>query len=346
MMKTDKTKIYGYVEPSHTLARCLDFSLASFLLLLASPLFLITSIAIKILDNGPVFYTQPRMGYQKRIFTIYKFRTLIPDADKIIGARVLSSRKPNLVTPIGKFLRNTRLDELPQLINIMKGDMTFFGPRPQRPEIVERYGRQIKNYDKRFNVRPGLIGFPQLFLPHSAPKRIQSRIDNMYLKFTQNYVWGLFLVGFTIYSVLKKFVVLSWNRLIHFIREKVLGKYSEKRAYERKRPKEGAYVIFSGANSPDSQDTQRYDLVDINEEALLIRAPGKLDLKNPCTMKIVTNFKTNGKLKRKTIICEGILHHKREGKNCHEYIIFFRPLSPLNFYLAHQYLLRKSLAYG
>ena len=345
-MEKDKPKIYGYAKPSRALERWLDFSLSLFLLLLASPLFLVISIAIKLLDNGPVFYTQPRMGYQKKLFTIYKFRTLVPDADKIIGARVLSSSKSNLVTPIGKFLRNTRLDELPQLINIMKGDMTFFGPRPQRPEIVEHYGKQIKNYDKRFNVRPGLIGFPQLFLPHSAPKGIQSRIDNMYLKFTQNYAWGIFLVGFTIYNVLKKFIVLSWNRFTRFIQEKVLGKYSEKRAFERKQPKEGAYVIFSDANSSDFKDTQRFDLVDINEEALLVRSPEKLDLKNPCPMKIVTNFKAYGKLKRKIILCEGRLHHERKGKNGFEYIIFFTPLSPLNFYLAHQYLLRKSLAYG
>ncbi len=345
----EKKKIYGYVRFSETLGRLLDFILSLILLIVGIPLFVIIGIAVKLCDGGPIFYTQKRLGYQKKPFTIYKFRTLIPNADKIIGNEVLGS-KHRMMTPIGKFLRNTRLDELPQLINILKGDMSFFGPRPQRPEIVEHFGIHIKGYDKRFTVKPGLIGFPQLFLPHSAPKEIQSRIDNMYLRYTQKYFWRILLILFTIYNVLKKFIVIGTNRIYHtLIEEKILRRYREKRYLERKKLKEGAWVYFLEAENQGKRKWGKtcYELVDINEEALLIKSPEKLHLEHEKVfLKIVVHFKAMRKYKRKSIVCRGSYYSERNLKNGYGYIFFYEPLSPLNFYLIHQYLLRKSLAYG
>ena len=348
VMDEQGKKIYGYIKPSDTIERLLDFTLSLILLAIGSPLFLLIAAAVKLCDGGPVFYTQSRLGFKKTLFTIYKFRTLVPNADKIIGPRVLSKDKHNLVTPIGKFLRNTRLDELPQLLNVLKGDMTFFGPRPQRPEIVEHFGRHIKDYDKRFTVKPGLIGFPQLFLPHSAPKSIQSRIDNMYLHVKQNYFWGILLVFFTIYNVTKKFIRLTIKRVRYFLLKLCSVRYQEKRVFERKRVRCENYVFFShpGLKIGHIWEKKHYDIYNVNDEALSIRTRERLDFEDNFFMKIVIEDKIYGKLKRKTIYCKGTLFSERKTENGFEYVIFYDPLSPLNYYLAHQYLLKNSLAYG
>ena len=339
---------YGYVRPSDTIERLLDFTLSFILLTIGSPLFLLIAVAVKLCDGGPVFYTQSRLGFKKTPFTIYKFRTLVPNADKIIGPRVLSKGRHNLVTPVGKFLRNTRLDELPQLFNLLKGDMTFFGPRPQRPEIVEHFGSHIKDYDKRFTVKPGLIGFPQLFLPHSAPKSIQSRIDNMYLHVKQNYFWGILLVFFTIYNVTKKFIRLTIKRFRNLLLRIGSDNYREKRVFERKRVKSGNYVFFSrsGREIGHTWEKKHHNIYNVNDEALLIRTRERLNFEDNFLMKIVIEDKIYGKLKRKTIYCKGTLFSERKTEKEFEYVIFYEPLSPLNYYLAHQYLLRNSLAYG
>jgi len=345
VIKSDKSKRYGYARLSNTLGRCFDFSLALILIILASPFFLVIAIIIKLNDGGSVFFKQSRMGHHKKLFTIYKFRTLIPDADKIVGAEVLDI-KHNVSTPLGNFLRNTRLDELPQLINILKGDMAFIGPRPQRPEIVAHFGTHIRDYDKRFTVKPGLIGFPQLFLPHNAPKKIQSSIDNMYLKIQQDYFWEIFLLFFTIYNVFKKFIVISANWIWNSIK-KLWVNFDEKRILERKTPKKGAYFSFQKENGWGSQrDKNDLKILDVNEEALLFRSDKKINLDGTFKAKISINFKAYGKLKRKTLYCEGTLYKERKEKDGYSYIIFYTPLTPLNFYLANQYLLGKSMAYG
>jgi lipopolysaccharide/colanic/teichoic acid biosynthesis glycosyltransferase len=254
VIKSDKSKRYGYARLSNTLGRCFDFSLALILIILASPFFLVIAIIIKLNDGGSVFFKQSRMGHHKKLFTIYKFRTLIPDADKIVGAEVLDI-KHNVSTPLGNFLRNTRLDELPQLINILKGDMAFIGPRPQRPEIVAHFGTHIRDYDKRFTVKPGLIGFPQLFLPHNAPKKIQSSIDNMYLKIQQDYFWEIFLLFFTIITFLKN--LLSSAPTGYGTASKSYGLTLMKNAYSRGRhPKKGLTFPFRKKTGGEAKGTK------------------------------------------------------------------------------------------
>jgi len=347
LVRNSKNKRYGYAKSSLTLKRWLDFLLSLTLLIVGSPIFLVIAIAIKLTDSGPVFYKQPRLGYQKRLFDIYKFRTLIPGADKIIGSEVIN-REHHVVTPIGKFLRDTRLDELPQLINILKGDMSFIGPRPQRPEIYKRFGRHIKNYDKRFSVKPGLIGFPQLFLPHSAPKKIQSRIDNLYMKIKQNYFWEISLIFFTIFNVLKKFIVLSAdNFLNNFIKVKLLKTNPKRRVLVRKKPEQGAYLyLLKEHEDKHGWNSKVLKLRDINEEAFSFQSKEKLNMEGKFLCKITVNFKFYGKFKRKTVLCKCSLVRERKEQDGFSYIVFYEPITPLNFYKAHQYLLRKSMAYG
>jgi sugar transferase (PEP-CTERM system associated) len=143
--------------------------LASFvLLLLALPVMLLTALAIKIEEglSAPVFYGQPRVGYAGRVFRVLKFRSMRVDAEKD-GVR-WASEHDDRVTRVGRFIRKVRIDELPQLINVLSGHMSFVGPRPERPEFVKQLNESIPYYDVRHAVKPGITGWAQLCYPYGA----------------------------------------------------------------------------------------------------------------------------------------------------------------------------------
>jgi len=135
----------------------LDFLFSLIALIFFTPIFLIISLIIKIKDPGPIFFKQERVGKDEKIFLIYKFRTMVVNADKI--GPVLTQNDDPRITPIGKFLRRTSIDELPQLINIIKGEMSLIGPRPEVPSIVKTYTTDQRRV---FQVRPGLSGWAQI----------------------------------------------------------------------------------------------------------------------------------------------------------------------------------------
>jgi len=122
---------------------------------------LITAILIKLDSPGPVFYRQERMGLHGKIFRIVKFRTMYVDAEKNTGP-VWSTKDDPRVTRIGKYVRKFRLDEIPQAYNVLKGDMSFVGPRPERPFFVEKLSKEIPLYKRRLKVRPGITGWAQV----------------------------------------------------------------------------------------------------------------------------------------------------------------------------------------
>ena len=143
------------------LKRLMDIVFSLILLIVTSPITLLAAIAIKLESEGPVFYKQERMGMNGKIFKIIKFRTMINDAEKYTGP-VWSTKNDPRITKVGKFLRKVRLDEIPQAINILKGDMSFVGPRPERPYFVEKLSKEIPLYKRRLKVRPGLTGWAQV----------------------------------------------------------------------------------------------------------------------------------------------------------------------------------------
>jgi len=161
--------------------RLFDIFLSGIGLIGSCPFWLIFSIAIKLEDRGPIFYTQERVGKNGRVFKALKFRSMIPDAEKHTGAVWASENDPR-VTKVGRILRATAMDELPQLWNIFKGDMSFVGPRAERPELVETFSQKIKNYNQRFLVTPGLTDMAQVYGSYDTPPHQKLRYDLLYVK--------------------------------------------------------------------------------------------------------------------------------------------------------------------
>lgn len=165
------------------LKRLLDSVLAVFLLLVLSPVFLLTAIIIRVDSRGPVFYSQSRKGLNDTCFMVHKFRSMGVDAEKE-GAQWAEDNDPR-ITRVGKFIRKTRIDELPQLWNVLKGEMSFIGPRPERPEFIQQLEKEIPYYDLRHLVMPGITGWAQVMYPYGASvedAREKLQYDLFYIK--------------------------------------------------------------------------------------------------------------------------------------------------------------------
>jgi sugar transferase (PEP-CTERM system associated) len=175
---------FTYSQTRDILKRVFDLSVAGLLLFLMWPFMLLTALAVALETGFPVLYKQTRTGYNGKDFSIYKFRSMTKDAEKG-GKAVWAQKNDARVTRVGAFIRNTRLDELPQLWNVIRGDMSFVGPRPERPEFVKELKEQIPFYDARHKVKPGLMGWAQLKYPYGASvedARNKLKYDLYYVK--------------------------------------------------------------------------------------------------------------------------------------------------------------------
>jgi len=143
------------------LKRLMDIVLSLVILIITFPFCLIVAAAIKIDSEGPVFFTQERCGQNGKTFTMIKFRSMVKDAEKMSGP-VWSQKDDPRITRVGKILRKLRIDEIPQMINVLKGEMSFVGPRPERPFFVEKLAKEIPYYKRRLKVRPGITGWAQV----------------------------------------------------------------------------------------------------------------------------------------------------------------------------------------
>jgi len=162
------------------LKRAMDIVIASVGFIVAAIPMVVIAALIKLTSPGPVFYKQTRLTQNKKEFEIYKFRTMIPDAEKLSGPKFAEKDDPR-ITPIGKILRSCRLDELPQILNILKGDMSVVGPRPERPVFVEQFEQEIENYDYRFAVKAGLTSLSHVYGRYSTYIHDRTYYDLFYI---------------------------------------------------------------------------------------------------------------------------------------------------------------------
>lgn len=180
------TREYALTVEQRMAKRCIDIICALLLTVITSPIMLMTAICIKCYDKGPVLYRQTRCTMGGREFQIMKFRSMRVDAEKDGVAR-LAARHDDRITPIGRVIRAVRIDELPQLFNILAGDMSFIGPRPERPEIIKQYVEEMPEFTFRMKVKAGLAGYAQVYGKYNTTPYDKLKLD---LSYIENYsVW-------------------------------------------------------------------------------------------------------------------------------------------------------------
>ena len=161
--------------------RIMDLVVCLLLMVPATPIMLLIALAIKLEDGGPVFYKQARATLNNEVFDILKFRSMIVDAEKA-GKSIPAKGNDPRITKVGRFIRATRLDELPQLLNIIKGDMSLVGPRPERVEHMHKYGKMVPEFDFRTKVKGGLTGYAQIYGKYNTSPYDKLRLDMMYIE--------------------------------------------------------------------------------------------------------------------------------------------------------------------
>lgn len=175
------TREYVLTMDQRFFKRMIDLVCAVILAVITSPIMLVTAIAVKIYDGGPVLYKQVRVTRDNKEFKIMKFRSMRVDAEKDGVAR-LASKNDSRITPVGKFIRKVRIDELPQLFNIIKGEMSFIGPRPERPEIIKQYVEEMPEFAYRTKVKAGLAGYAQVYGKYNTTPYDKLKLDLTYIE--------------------------------------------------------------------------------------------------------------------------------------------------------------------
>lgn len=163
------------------LKRLMDIVISLAGIIITSPIILVTAIAIHVYDKGPVFFKQNRCTMNGEVYQIYKFRSMIVDAEKDGVAR-LATENDDRITPIGHFIRKTRIDEIPQFFNILKGDMSVVGPRPERPEIIAEYCKEFPEFSYRTKMKAGLTGYAQVYGKYNTTSYDKLKWDLMYIQ--------------------------------------------------------------------------------------------------------------------------------------------------------------------
>ena len=177
----------GLTFEQRFIKRMADIIISLLMIILFSPIMLVTALAVKLCDGGNIIYRQKRLTIDEKEFYIYKFRSMIADAEKS-GIPQLAKDYDKRITPVGRIIRSCRIDELPQLFNILKGDMSIVGPRPERPELAEEYEKTIPEFKYRLKVKAGLTGYAQVTGTYDTTPYDKLKMDLMYI---ENYSFRL-----------------------------------------------------------------------------------------------------------------------------------------------------------
>jgi lipopolysaccharide/colanic/teichoic acid biosynthesis glycosyltransferase len=193
----DTFRIDADIEKVNLINDFFQKTFAIILIVLFSPILLSVAIALKYIDpKGSIFYTQVRVGKNGKLFNIIKFRSMITNAETLTGHTLSWDGDPR-ITPFGNFLRKSHFDELPQLFNVLKGDMVFIGPRPERPEFTEVYDEEIEGYSERHFVKPGITGLAQIALVYDATAKQKLKYDLMYIGFRDSMLLNVLIAVYT-----------------------------------------------------------------------------------------------------------------------------------------------------
>lgn len=333
IMKTAFNKSPGYRVKSPIIYRLWNFSISFFLLLLTLPLFIVISILLLATQGTNIFYSGPRYGKNRKIYQMYKFRTLATNAAELTRDRLMTTRT-NLETPLGKVLRRTRLDELPQLYNVLRGDMNLVGPRPVRPEMFTLISKDVANYSIRFETKPGLVGVAQSLLPHSAPKILRHRLNVILLKREVSLCRELFFLFRNGLAVLQTVAEVLLERILHV----KAGYFHNRRNADRSTTRE-AEVALHDTSGILALGT----ISDINDEAFSFLTTQKL---NNGSFKAIISLKNRRKI---SVICEINSQPAEQpepgsdGSHFRRYVAFFRYQNALETYRIEHHLLQKAL---
>ncbi|MBE7001493.1 MAG: sugar transferase [Ruminococcaceae bacterium] len=229
----------GLTPSQQLVKRIMDLVICVPVAIIALPFMLLAALAIKLEDGGPVFFKQTRATLGNNTFEILKFRSMVVDADKIGNQAGATSNDPR-ITKVGRIIRATRIDELPQLLNIIRGDMSIVGPRPERVEHMEKYGAEISEFDFRTKVKGGLTGFAQIYGKYNTSPYDKLRLDLMYIE-NYSFVLDIKLILMTIRIMLSKDSTEGFDKVeeANRMKEEVLHQMHEEREKEEAVPGAG-----------------------------------------------------------------------------------------------------------
>lgn len=307
------------------------------MLVVTSPLLLVAALLVLALDGRPVFYRGARLGRGGKPFTMYKLRTLKTHAESQVGGELLGNRH-HLKTRSGNFLRETRIDEIPQLLNVLRGDMAIIGPRPERREVYARQCVEIRGYARRFSVRPGIFGYSQVLTPHSTPKRVRAWLDNRSIARGNAPHHVLLLLFLTGKALVAEVLERMWRFVNHsLLQQRLLGRYHEQRRSTRVQTTDT--VAHLGTADDKRTDVK---VLDLNEVAFRARlgSDGVLKPGDRITLRIMDP--KDGSVRRARVIVQKG-HFRLAGKESTA-VVHYTPWSDNSSYVIEQYLLQRSIA--
>ena len=303
---------------------------------------------VKMEDRGPLFYRGTRLGYRKQAFILYKIRTLSIDAEEQLTGRLVGAGN-DLETRIGGLLRDTRIDELPQLINVIRGEMVFIGPRPERPSVYETQCRDIPHYDQRFAAYPGLIGPSQLMTPHSTDKRIRARIDNRSVhsrkRDTPTDVMKVMVVmAYLAVRATSRVGIELWDRIVYRFR------YGNSVNRRRMRRVYASNVVVTALDKNDQplSDGPAMRIADMEHGHLRVHTLGSLPsgaarLRLKITKRMpLTLFRMKTRTAYCTVAINAVRPTRYQGFD-RDYVFEYRAETPLQRYLIDKYFLDASI---
>jgi len=316
---------------------CLLLIPASFILLPVYLIYLVTEH-----KNGHFLFKGSRMGKDKKLFKMYKIRTLVNDAEKRTG--VWHKGDKSLELWYGRFLRNTRIDELPQLFNIVKGDMVFVGPRPMRITDYENSYAHINGSEMRFSVKPGLTGYSQFYTPGSTPRKIRIHIDNYFIRVNKSVFHKLGFIVRTGTQFIFKLVIESAFMLKDKIYRLIHANAVECR---RQLPRKKLGIECGIHKGKVNGSPIRSNIIDMNTEVVRLSLPASQMLKENEQVAITMVCKTIKKKRERIhkIHLNGTVNSQRkqqEKTEKNEFVVAYQPMTDSDLYWTHKYLLKAS----